>query len=71
MLALKHEDLVAEREELGLKIGSAADDVTHGSENDEEDSSHRSILTQRPLAAKCSLIPLRTEFSAGTGGSVH
>jgi hypothetical protein len=43
-LALEHEDLVAEREQLDFQVRATANDVTCCGEKGDDNSSHRSIL---------------------------
>jgi hypothetical protein len=43
-LALKHEDLMTERQKLELQGSSTADDVTNDGEKHDEDSDHRATL---------------------------
>jgi hypothetical protein len=57
---------MAKREQLRLQVSAAANQVTNGSEEGDDDGVHGSTLTQSRATAKRSLIQLRTEFSEGT-----
>jgi len=46
MLALEHQDLVAEGEELGFQVGPTANEVPDSPEEGDQRSDHRSTLAQ-------------------------
>ena len=64
-VALKHEHLMAKREQLRLQVSATANQVTNGSEEGHDDGDHRSTLAQSRGMAKRSRIQLRTDFSEG------
>jgi hypothetical protein len=64
---LKHEHLMAKREQLRLQVSATANQVTNGSEEGHDDGDHRSTLAQSRGMAKHSRIQLRTDFSEGRG----
>jgi len=59
--------LVAKRDQLGLKGGATAKQVTRCGEQGMKDGSHLPVLAQPRVEGKCSTIQPRTEFSGGTG----
>jgi hypothetical protein len=67
MLSLKHQDLVAEGEELGFQVGATANDVPDNTEEGDQSSDHRSTLAQLRAEGKLLASQPRMEFSEETG----